>query len=155
METSQPEYVVRHPSRAKLMLSLLILCITLYLLSSRSLDEDEIGRHIFILVWSFGCVAILLWAIYLAFKKPTGLILRDGAIELNGKTLKAEEIKMILFKKEWRHSVIGIKPIGKRIVPIRLCFRFVKDEGDGVAALTSWAEENKVKMLHKTFYRWI
>lgn len=156
MEGSRLEYGVRNPPRVKIIIALLLLSLIFSSLTLRSLDEEVTGMSVFMIVWSFGYVVILCWAIYLAFKKPTGLILRDdGAIEVNGATLKAEQIKAVMFKDEGGDTVIGIKPIGKRIVPIRLCFRFAKGEGDGEAVLTSWTERNEVKMLHKFFLRWI
>jgi hypothetical protein len=156
MEGRQSEYIVRNPPRVKLIIALILLCLVFSLLTSRSLDDEITGISIFMIVLSFGYVVILCWAIYLALKKPAGLILRDeGTIELNGTTLKAEQIKAIMFKDEGGDTVIGIKPIGNRIVPIRLCFRFAKGARDGEAVLTSWAERNEVKVLRKFFFRWM
>ncbi|WP_181593076.1 hypothetical protein [Paenibacillus sp. YN15] len=87
-------------------------------------------------------------------KKPTELRLDKGAVLLNGRTLQAEEIRVIM-KMGYVWPVIGIKPYGKRIVPVPFCFRFAKDGKQGLEDLEKWAEDNGVKMTRKAFTRWL
>ncbi len=52
-------------------------------------------------------------------------------------------------------TTVGIKPHGRRIVPLRMCFRFAGDELNGIADLAAWAERNRVKLVDQAFQRWI
>lgn len=100
------------------------------------------------------CLVALVWSLYSAFKKPTELQLGPGKLRLNGRTLEAKEIKVIM-KRGYFTPVLGIKPFGKAIVPVPLSFRFCGDEEQGLADLLAWAERNKIAVIHKEFIRWI
>lgn len=97
----------------------------------------------------------MLWSIYRTFKKPIELYLHHETILLNGRIIKAEQIKVIMSMGDFKNPVIGIKPYGAQIVPISMCFRFVKNGEKGSADLANWAERNKVKFDNTFFIRWI
>lgn len=73
---------------------------------------------------------------------------------VNGHALPAQEIKVIM-KMGHFNSVIGIKPKGKKIVPLRLCFRFASNEDQGIMDLKEWAVANNIKMVNKEFMSWL
>jgi hypothetical protein len=96
------------------------------------------------------CLGILLVALSRTFKKPTELYLYNEKILLDGCTIQAKEIEVIL-KNGYFRPIIGIKPYGKKIVPINMSFRFSEDEDRGIADLRNWAEKNNVRMVNKSF----
>ncbi|GLX68651.1 hypothetical protein MU1_29960 [Paenibacillus glycanilyticus] len=99
-------------------------------------------------------VSVIFIAIFRARKKPTELYLHDERIQLNGLSVDAKDIKVMMIMGYFR-PVIGIKPHGKKIVPLKMCFKFPEDEDKGIADLTKWAETNKVKLVKRDFIRWI
>ncbi|MDF2647624.1 MAG: hypothetical protein K0Q73_3429 [Paenibacillus sp.] len=87
--------------------------------------------------------------------KPKELYLIHDTILLNGRIIKAEEIKVIMSMGGFKHPVIGIKPDGVKIVPNSMCFRFMENGEEGFADLTNWAARNKVSVDTTFFIRWI
>ncbi|WP_115993417.1 hypothetical protein [Cohnella lupini] len=103
---------------------------------------------------SLVCVLIAILALFRALKKPTEIHLYSGEILLNGRTIQAKEIKAIKHMGYFR-PVIGLLPNGKKIVPVHMCFRFSQNEDRGIADIVNWAEANHVKVVNKSFMRWI
>ena len=101
---------------------------------------------------------ILLTALILtlnrAFRKPTEMQLFNDTILINGRTVQAKDISAVM-KMGYFRPVIGLKPYGKRIVPLHMCFRFTEDEDKCIKDIGLWAEENNVKVVNKTFMRWV
>ena len=92
--------------------------------------------------------------VYRALQKPVELKLEKGRVLLRGRTLPAEDIRVIMLSGYFS-PVIGIKPYGKRIVPVPFCYRFPKDEDEGHDDLIKWAKDNEVKLVYKRFIRWL
>jgi hypothetical protein len=99
------------------------------------------------------CFVVLRLALYSTFKKATDLQLYHEKLVLNERTIQAKEIKMIM-RKGYFKPVIGILPLGNKVVPTNMTFRFLKDEDKGLSDLKNWAERNHVKMSYKSFQSW-
>ncbi|OAB32831.1 hypothetical protein PGLA_25370 [Paenibacillus glacialis] len=101
------------------------------------------------------CLFVLLFALYRTFyKKPTELCLSNEQIILNGNIINSRDIKVIMTQGYFK-PLIGILPYRRKIVPLNMAFRYSKDEDKGILDLKSWAEMNNVKMVNKSFQRWI
>lgn len=97
---------------------------------------------------------LLLLTVVRALRKPTELSIDENTILVNGYALAAQDIKVIM-KMGYFNPVIGIKPKGKRIVPLRLCFSFAANEDQGIMDMKEWAAANNVKMINKDFMSWL
>jgi hypothetical protein len=150
---SQFTYAVKNPSGIKIIISMIVLCVVL--LKIGSLNDENIILLTFAVVWFCFCVVVMIWSVYRIFKKPSELQLHQESILLNGRIINADQIKVIMSMRDFNNTVIGIKPYGAKIVPINMCFRFAKDEENGIADLANWAERNKVKVSNTFFFRWI
>lgn len=118
--------------------------------------NDHSHRLLFYIgcVWFIVCLGLLAIPIYRLFMKPTVLIINPDSLFINGRTVEASEIKTVMVRGTFQ-SVIGIKPIRNKIVPIHLCFRFQGDEDKGMAELSRWAERNGIPFVHKHFTSWV
>ncbi|MBP1963364.1 hypothetical protein [Paenibacillus aceris] len=154
MEINQFKHTVRNPSRIKIIISMAALC-ALFLINGSMNDKDSTILRFTIIVMFCFCAVVMLWSIFQTFKKPTKLNLSHGTIVLNGRIIKAEQIKVIMIMGDIEKPIIGIKPYGAQIVPMWLCFSFVKNGEKGAADLAIWAESNKVKFDNTFFIRWI
>lgn len=126
-----------------------------------------IGIHIFrmlkvnqagILTWiEIGvlvpCLVVVAVTLYRAFMQATLIQIGERHLVVNGREIKADEIKEIMVRGYF-YPIIGFKPIGKRIVPLKLCFRFL-DEQPGLRELADWAKRNQVAFSYKQFMSWI
>jgi Na+/melibiose symporter-like transporter len=121
----------------------------------RRLDEDS-GAMDYFVTWGMFIivVTVLLVMVYRTLQRPAELRLEKGRILLKGHTLQAEDIRVIMLSGYFS-PVIGIKPYGKRIVPVPFCFRFARDEDDSHDDLIKWAKDNEVKLVYKRFIRWL
>lgn len=154
MELSQFKYTVRNPSGIKIIISMATLCAFFLVNGSLNEKDSTILWFTAIVLFCFSTV-VMLWSIYRTFKKPIELYLHHDTILLNGRIIKAEQIKVIMSMGDFKKPVIGIKPYGAQIVPISMCFRFVKNGEKGAADLANWAERNKVKLDNTFFIKWI
>ncbi|NBD23149.1 hypothetical protein [Paenibacillus glycinis] len=153
METIR--HAVKHPSGVTSMIALTAIGALMLMNAIRYWEQPERLMLSFVpAMLAFYCLVAVVWSLYSAFKKPTELHLGQGKLRLNGRTIEAKDIKVIL-KRGYFRPVLGIKPVGKAIVPVPLCFRFCADEEQGLADLAAWAEKNKVAVVHKSFTRWI
>lgn len=101
------------------------------------------------------CLVVLLLALYRTlFNKPTELCLSNEQITLNGNTINSRDIKVIMTRGYFK-PVIGILPYKRKIVPLDMAFRYLKDEDKGISDLKSWAKMNNVKMVNKSFQTWL
>jgi len=100
------------------------------------------------------CLIVLVFTLYSLTKKATDLQISANNLEINGRFIQANDIKMIMIKGYF-NPVIGILPHGKKIVPIQMAFRFAKDEDKGITDLRNWAGNNQVKMGYRYFQSWI
>ncbi|WP_041613466.1 hypothetical protein [Paenibacillus sp. JDR-2] len=123
--------------------------------------RDYLGRDRaeFLLLYSNSLVflfyfVLLILTVIRALRKPTELSINENIIQLNGHTLPAQDIKVIM-KMGYFSPVIGIKPKGKKIVPLRLCFSFAMHEDQGIMDLKEWAAAHNIKMVNKDFMSWL
>ncbi len=153
-QMNQVTHAVRNPRGIPLIIGMAVLSVNFWIMVRR-LDEES-GAMDYIVTWgTFSIVAaVLLVTVYRALQKPTELQLEKGRILLRGRTLPAEDIRVIMLSGYFS-PVIGIKPYGKRIVPVPFCFRFAQDEDEGHDDLIKWAKDNEVKLVYKRFIRWL
>jgi hypothetical protein len=154
MELQPFNHTVRNPSGIKNIFAMTVLC-SLFLISELRAKENNTALHVLgAAVFCLGA-AVLLWSLYRAMKKPIDLCLQNETISLNGRTISAEQIKVMMIRRDSVHPIIGIKPHGTRIVPTTLCFRYVDKEEKGIADIAEWAKRNNVKIDYSFFFRWI
>ncbi|MCM3629558.1 hypothetical protein M3194_19645 [Paenibacillus glycanilyticus] len=154
MELQPFKHAVRNPSGIKNIFAMTVAC-SLFLISElRGKEDNPVLRVLGIVAFCF-CVAVLLWSLYRAMKRPVDLYLQDDAIVLNGQPITAEQIEVLMIRRDSVHPIIGIKPRGTKIVPVRMCFRYVDEEEKGIADIAEWAKKNNVKVDYSFFFRWI
>ncbi|GGA46691.1 hypothetical protein GCM10010917_35000 [Paenibacillus physcomitrellae] len=100
------------------------------------------------------CVVLTVLALIRVFKKPGELLITRKALSLYGRTLEASQIDEIMVNG-FSRKLIGIKPKGRRLVPLALGFRFVEDANEAFKDLEHWAAANQVQMTEKKFFKWI
>ncbi|WP_336790181.1 hypothetical protein [Paenibacillus sp. MMO-177] len=154
MDNQPFKHAVRNPSGIKNIFAMTVLC-SLFLVSTlRGKEDDTILYVLGIAIFCF-CAAVLIWSVYRAVQKPIDLCLQEDTLLLNGNTISADQIKVIMIRRDSVHPIIGIKPYGAKIVPVRLCFRYVDEEDKGFADIADWAKRNNVKVDYGFFFRWI
>ncbi|MCK9858392.1 hypothetical protein [Paenibacillus sp. ATY16] len=154
MDNQPCKHAVRNPSGLKNIFAMTVLC-SLFLVSTlRGKDDDAVLYVSAIAVFCF-CAALLLWSLYRALQKPIDLCLQGDALLLNGAAITPEQIKVIMIRRDSVHPIIGIKPYGARVVPVRMCFRYVNEEEQGFANIADWAKRNDVNVDYGLFFRWI
>ncbi|NBC67772.1 hypothetical protein [Paenibacillus sacheonensis] len=137
------------------MISMSAVTLMLALQLFRSWNErDNAFLFIYAAAALLFCLVVLAATLYRTFKKPTEIVLDRLELRLNGRTIHANEISVIM-KRGYFRPVIGIKPYGNYFVPLQLCFRFSEDEDKGMADMVKWAAANDVKLVHKSFQTWI
>ncbi|OPH62110.1 hypothetical protein BC351_02410 [Paenibacillus ferrarius] len=149
------KHVVKNPSGIKI-ISFMIIMILVSLNNTINLlhnKESVILLSVSVAVLLL-CLVTLLLSLHRTFKKPAELTLYNENIILNGRTIQAKKIKVIM-KMGYFKSIIGIKPYGRSIVPSNMCFRFSKEEEIGIADISNWAQKNNVEIVNKSFLRWI
>lgn len=100
------------------------------------------------------CVWLLVLAVIRVFSKPGELTFGRDSVMVRGKAITASDIDVIMMTGFTR-KLIGIRPKGKRLVPLRLGFKFSGDEDEALKLLSFWAESNKVKLEEKKFFKWV
>jgi hypothetical protein len=153
-QMNQVTHAVRNPRGIPLIIGMAGLSFNFWIMVRR-LDEDS-GAMDYFVTWGtfFIVVTVLLVTVYRTLQKPTELRLEEGRILLKGRILPAEDIRVIMLRGYFS-PVIGIKPYGKRIVPVPFCFRFARDQDQGQDDLIKWARDNGVKLVYKRFIRWL
>jgi hypothetical protein len=149
------KHSVKNPSGIKMIICMTVLLVYwLYHLIDLLHEKASVERLstpiIILLLYLIPLVLIL----YRTTRKPTELSIVDNKILVKERIIHAEEIKVIMIMGYFRPT-IGIKPYGKKVVPLHLCFRFAEKEDKGNADLAIWAEANNVKIVYKDFMRWI
>ncbi|TCM96390.1 hypothetical protein EV294_105257 [Paenibacillus sp. BK033] len=153
-------YSVKNPTRLKNMIVFSVASlIWLFIIIHRWRDYSSRGETELLILDSNSFIflvyiVLLILTVIRALRKPNGLSMHENAILVNGHTLSAQEIKVIM-KMGYFNPVIGIKPKGKKIVPLRLCFSFAANEDQGIMDLKEWAAANNVKMVDKDFMSWL
>ncbi|MCK9861134.1 hypothetical protein [Paenibacillus sp. ATY16] len=151
---------VKNPTRLKNIIVFSLAClIWLFIIIHYWKDYSSRGKTEFLLMDSNSIIflvyfVLLLLTVVRALRKPTELSIDENTILVNGYALAAQDIKVIM-KMGYFNPVIGIKPKGKRIVPLRLCFSFAANEDQGIMDMKEWAAANNVKMINKDFMSWL
>ncbi|MFF2481221.1 hypothetical protein [Paenibacillus sp. NPDC058071] len=137
-------------------ISLFILCALMMYLIVQQYSKGGFTAVIYIAVFGLAVnLTLLVFSIVkIAFNKPSDLLLQSGALSVRDNDFKPEAIQAI-YVSGYFYPVVGIKPRGKRIVPMDLAFRFAGDSDEPIAALRSWAERHQVKFSTSTFWRWL
>ncbi|MCQ6563290.1 hypothetical protein [Paenibacillus mendelii] len=87
------------------------------------------------------------------FIKPSVLVFHPESLSIRGRSIEANEIERIMVMGYFK-PILGIKPFGKKMVPFKLCFRFVGAAHTGIDELTRWAKQNNIAVINKRFMRW-
>jgi hypothetical protein len=153
--TDISKHSVKNPSGIKMIICMTVLLLYwLYHLIDLLHEKASVTRLstpiIILLLYLIPLVLVL----YRTTRKPTELSILDEKILVNGRTIRAEDIKVIIIMGYFSPT-IGIKPYGKKVVPLSLCFRFAENEDKGNVDLVNWAETYNVKIVNKDFMRWI
>lgn len=145
---------VSAPSGIKLMISMLILIAILLGNIIRGHEERDFFYYVWI-VWLVLCSAIFIISVYRTYlMKPGVMEMAQDGIVINGTVINVEAVKCLLINHD-RKPVIGIKPKGRAIVPLKLCFTFAEDQTEGIRQLEIWARERQVKVSKGYFMRWM
>lgn len=145
---------VSAPSGIRLMISMLILIAILLGNIIRGHEERDFFYYACI-VWLVFCSAVFLISVYRTYlMKPGVLEMDQDGIMINGKEMNADSVACLLINHD-RKPVIGIKPKGRAIVPLKLCFTFAEEQTEGIRQLEIWARERRVKVSKGFFMRWL
>ncbi|WP_336773378.1 hypothetical protein [Paenibacillus sp. MMO-58] len=151
---------VKNPTRLKNIIVFSVAClIWLFIIIHYWRDYSSRDRTDFLLFNSNSLIflfyfVLLILTVVRALRKPTELSINEDTILVNGHVLTAQDIKVIM-KMGYFNPVIGIKPKGKRIVPLRWCFSFAVNEDQGIMDVKEWAAANNIKMVNKDFMSWL
>ncbi|BBI33922.1 hypothetical protein [Cohnella abietis] len=147
------KHPIKSPARIGTIIGMIAIILSQFILVWKS--SDHTGVFYISVTAIFLCLVVLLLALYRTFfKGPTELCLSNEQIILNGKIINSSDINVIMIRGYFR-PVIGILPYKKRIVPMDMVFRYLKDEERGTSDLRNWATMNNVKMVNKSFQTWI
>lgn len=154
MQDQLPVSRIKNPLSLRLMLSLLFLIVMqswMLNIASHNRFRPYSTADYLIIGWLVLCGLLLVYLIVNALRPAADIKWGAGSLQIRGKTIAAQSIQSIQIDG----PVVGIKPIGKRIVPIRLSFRFIGDREQAMKELSRWAEENRVKLTYKRFVKWM
>ncbi|MBT2765318.1 hypothetical protein J7E85_29795 [Paenibacillus sp. ISL-20] len=145
---------VSAPSGGRLMISMLILIAILLGNIIRGHEEKDIFYYVWI-VWLVLFSAIFVITVYRTYvKKLSVMEMHQDGIVINGTEINAEAVACLLINDD-KKRVIGIKPKGRKIVPLKLCFAFAEEQAEGIRQLETWAQERHVKISKGFFMRWM
>ncbi|WNS45915.1 hypothetical protein [Paenibacillus sp. MMS20-IR301] len=101
--------------------------------------------------WLGASILALLFLLFHVLRKAGRLKWGDDSLLVRSRSIAAKEIKVICIDG----PLVGILPIGKRIVPVNLCFRFMDNREQAMKQLILWAEANEIKLKYKRFVKWM
>jgi hypothetical protein len=102
-------------------------------------------------VWIAVSFIAFLFILFNALKKAGRLRWGTETLVIRKHTLSSQEIKRIYIDG----PLVGILPVGKAIVPVNLCFRFVDDREQAMKRLIGWSEANEIKLKYRRFVKWM
>ncbi|WP_237566396.1 hypothetical protein [Paenibacillus sp. EZ-K15] len=136
------------------MISMLILIAILFGNIIRGHEEKDIFYYVWI-VWLVLCTAVFVIIVYRTYvMKPSLMEMDQDGIVINGTEIKAEAVACLLINDD-KKRVIGIKPKGRKLVPLKLCFTFAEEQTEAIRQLETWAQEHHVKISKRFFMRWM
>lgn len=143
------EFHVLHPNGYKTLALFLCQVILVLFVASRQ-DGVIIGMvyAVFMLVY-----VISIGYLILRIARKKTIMLGSDFLLINGnEQIQADQIKDVLFYG----NRIGVRLTGKKMVPVRLCFKFINsDRARGEEELKRWAEENEKPIVYRFFMMWI
>lgn len=141
---------VSAPSGGRLMISMLILIAILLGNIIRGHEEKDIFYYVWI-VWLVLCSAVFVFIVFRTYVMKPGLMEMDqDGIVINGTEINAEAVACLLINDD-KKRVIGIKPKGRKLVPLKLCFTFAEEQTEAIRQLETWAQEHHVKICPKYY----
>ncbi|WP_019911669.1 hypothetical protein [Paenibacillus sp. HW567] len=117
----------------------------------RNQFHPHITLRYFMIFWVAVCTAILAFLLWNALRKTAEIKWGEGLLLIRNENIPAGMIQSIHIDG----SLVGIKLSGKRIVPLRLCFRFIDDREQSMKQLGRWAMENGIKLDYGLFLKWM
>ncbi|OAB42418.1 hypothetical protein [Paenibacillus glacialis] len=152
------KFKIKYPSMVGPIISLIILSIMHMPMVVLLIKGDNVPWILFFIECAL-VLFLIIWPLFMffrvrAFIKPSILHISPESLFINGRTVEANQIKIVMVMGYFK-PIVGIKPINKKYVPTHLCFRFLEDEDKGMKEFKSWAELNQIPFVHKRFGRWI
>ncbi|WP_379153524.1 hypothetical protein [Paenibacillus sp. sgz5001063] len=154
MQDKLPVSRIKNPLNLRLILGLgLIFTMQFWLWNTetRNAFHPHSTLHLVMAVWLVVCGLILVLSIVKALRPAAEIKWGNDSLQIRGETIYPQGIQMIQIDG----PDVGIKPVGKKIAPIRLTFRFIDDREQAMKELTRWAEVNGVKLAYKRFVKWM
>ncbi|GAA0359317.1 hypothetical protein GCM10008968_13760 [Bacillus horti] len=122
------------------------------------------ARHIFTtdntLLFNLSVASLILAVILIALtiygrvSSPRSLHIEHDQIKIGERELRKDQIKEIVMYGYFQKN-IGIKPVGRKLVPGNLAFKFVENKDEGVKEIKQWASQQDIKISHKRFMTWV
>jgi hypothetical protein len=107
-----------------------------------------------LVAWLIGCLGYLGYIMKMMKQQSRVLAFDGDTIILQGQRYCAKDIEQVTIMDGYKRAV-GIKPRGKRLIPVGMSFSFVQGEPEGLKALQEWAESNHVKVRNGNFFRFV
>ncbi|TYP73206.1 hypothetical protein [Paenibacillus methanolicus] len=152
------KHAIKYPSRVGATIGVLFSVFwMLFWMFTLLGDIRAVSVKVLLLLSAVAILAnFVLWIIALVRTSKLGTDLqfdRDQLV-IYDRTVRPEDIKTIMIKGYF-NPIVGLLPHGKRVVPVAMTFRFTSNEDRGFADLKDWADRNQVRVVHRSFQRWI
>ncbi|OKP90551.1 hypothetical protein A3844_05875 [Paenibacillus helianthi] len=152
MQDKLPVSRIKTPLSLRTMLSfILLITIESWTLNSHNPYRPYSTVDYIIVVMLVMLIVLLVLSIVNALRPAAEIKWGTDSLQIRGETIYAQRIQAIQIDG----PVVGIQPVGKRIAPMRLTFRFIDDRAQSMKELTRWAEANGVKLTYKRFVKWM
>lgn len=139
---------IRYPLNIKLVFAMLVLTLmSIFKIINASDRTHELISYAFCIIYFL----IITVAVIRRFLKPKLLQIKNEELNINSKLIAANDINKIFIDGSY---IVGIKPKKNRIVPIRLCFKFINMNSD-MNRFIDWAKDNNIEVENRTFMKWI
>jgi len=119
-----------------------------------SLENVSFSRHLLLVIGIVLILTVIVVQMLLNTGIPKEIEITENGIKTNKLEFPINEIEKIIIQGYFIQS-IGIKQIGKRFVSTKLHFRFKNDSELQIREWEQWAEENGIKVVKGTIYKWI
>jgi hypothetical protein len=150
LETHEKSFLIKHPSVVRNLISMCILIVSMTILFSSSHKHDF--SFYFPIIWSILIFLIIVFLLNRLFIVKNITISDNYIISSSNKKYDTNQIRLVMIDGDR----IGIKVIGKKLVPLDLYFTFRKDTTiNGIEEIRKWAKRNEVPLKYKFFWGWI
>lgn len=154
MQDNLPVSRIKTPLAGRTILSIVVVILIQILMLMDSFRNQAHPHNLtryFMIIWIVVCTAILVFLILNALRKAADIKWGAGLLLIRNEAIPANKIQSIHIDG----SLVGIKLKGKRIVPLRLCFKFIDHREQSMKQLGRWAEENGIKLDYGLFMKWM